>query len=327
MGLYASSGWNPEAEIIPDCTLGDQVGFSNTVGSRSLSGLPTQKSPWWEVTFGDSAYVFSKAAWGTQVALGLCHVETNSTHSPSNLLPWQLLGSLMKKSEPFQLCLGMEMFLSLPDYYCNWFWEHPCQDSLTIIKTSHVCFIQSNSGPCWHWHHKAHVVSIHRKSWVRVTLTQNCGTCALSTVFITSQFPTCLALSPLQYRGSAWAKSGSGWHLSWTFWTSFLFSLPQLRSSSPFLQTLGSISSRNVASVSVSQVEFSTDLDSYICSSSEALCFKASLWNRRLSFISTISGTNGVSRRVVCRLRWVRGIGMQWASQVQWVVHLCQDCS
>ena len=159
---------------------------------------------------------------------------------------------------------------------------------------------------CWPWVYKAHV-SIHRKSWVRVTSTQNCGACVLPTVHYQLPLPVCSTL-PLQYRGSAWATSGSAWRLSWTL---LLLSLSQLRSLSPSFRHQ-TRPSKKVSPLSLGQVEFSTGSNSSIFSPSEAPCLKAPLWIRRLSFMSRDSGADGLSRSVVCR-QTCGAIGIQWA--------------
>lgn len=109
---------------------------------------------------------------------------------PPTLCLGNYLALWWRKSEPFQLCLGMEMFLSLPDYYCNWFWEHPCRDSLTTIKTSHVCFIQSNSCYTDTDTTRLMLVSIANPEW-ESHWPRTVGPVPFLLSFITSQFPTC----------------------------------------------------------------------------------------------------------------------------------------
>lgn len=149
----------------------------------------------------------------------------------------------------------MEMFLSLPDYYCNWFWENPCWDSLVIIKTI-MCVL----------YRVTHViltlqvhVSIHRKSWVTVTSTQSCGTCALSTVLYHLPIAHLQHFHPCNTEGQPGQNQEVGDTCLGHSEHSSCFPFPNSDHLLPLLQTLGSICSRNVSSVSLSQVEFSTD--------------------------------------------------------------------
>ena len=170
-----------------------------------------------------------------------------------------------------------------------------------------MCLIQSNSCSTEPDSTRLMLVSIGNPEW-ESHRPRIVGPVSFLLSIITSQLPVCSTL-PLQYRGSAWATSGSGWHSSWTLRT-LLLSLPHLRSSSPSFrhQTL---SSKKVSPLSLGQVEFSTGSNS-VFSPSEALCLKAPLWIRRLSFMSRDSGADGLSRRVVCR-QTGGGIGIQWA--------------